>query len=222
MKIISFSDVITNSSSEVFILKALEGADKVRKDILEVHEKGYGTDKDEWSGMGGILDIADWTVFYISEAAKLWKIKKCMESGEWQRRIEDPEDDLTWDDVSIFYEKYPDLVEKEFSYTIEDWLNAMNITKEEASQLLYLDSDHSQKAIRSYIKDGFVKIIGGEFYSMTEKDNKFPYPGEAYHMMDGKGWGDATMEDPDFAKYILNQIDKSGISTFMDYSEYIK
>lgn len=220
MKIISYSDVITNSSSEVFILKTPEGAERTKKLLLRVHKEGYGVSKDGSSGMGGILDIADWTVFYISEAAKLWRIKKCMESGYWQKRIEDPEDELTWDDVSEYYEKYPDIVEKEFSYTVEDWLKAMNITKEEASQLVYLDSDHSQKAIRAYIEESPIEIIGGEYYSM--KEGKFPYPGEAYLMMDGKKLEHATMNDSEFAKYIINQIHKSGMSTFMDYSEYLK
>ena len=69
-----------------------------------------------------------------------------------------------------------------------------------------------------------MEIIGGEFYSMTKEDDKFPYPGEAYYMMDGKGcWGnDATMNDPNFSKYILDQINNSGSSTFMDYTEYVK
>ena len=219
MKVLSISDVITNSSSEVFILKAPQGSAKAKETILSVHESGYGTDRDCSSGMGGILDIADWTVFYISEAAKLWKIKLCMDSGEWDRKIKDGS---TWDDISEFYEQYQYLAEKEFSYTVEDWLKDMHITKEDASQLLYLDSDHSHKAIRSYLESSPIEIIGGDFYGMTEEDDKFPYPDEAYEMMEDDHWDDITMDDSNFAKYIINQINKSGISTFMDYSKYAK
>lgn len=198
MKILSVTDVITNSSSEVFILKAPEGAIKTKENILNVHEKGYNAKLDSCSGMGGYLGIGDWTVFYISEAASLWNIIETIRSKH--------------------YEKYLEIPEKEFSYTVENWLDDMNLTKEEASQLLYLDSDNNQIAIRDYISDSPIEIIGGSQYD--DDVRKIPMPEEAYSILDESGW--ATIEyNPDFAKYVINQINKSGISTFMDYSKYL-
>lgn len=196
MKILSITDVITNSSSEVFILKAPEGASLAKENLLKVHQNGYKSKKDSGSGMGGYLSIGDWTVFYISEAASLWNIIKTIKSKH--------------------YEKYLEIPEKEFSYTIENWLDDMNLTKEEASQLLYLDSDNNQVAIRDYISDSPIEIIGGESYDGVRK---IPMPKEAYSILEEAGW--ATIYNLDFAKYVIDQINKSGISTFMDYSKYL-
>lgn len=199
MKILSITDVITNSSSEVFILKAPEGASSAKENLLEVHQNGYKSKEDTCSGMGGILDIGDWTLFYISEAASLWNIIQLIKSKH--------------------YNKYLEIPEKEFSYTVENWLDDMNLTKEEASQLLYIDSDHNHDAIHEYILDSSMEIIGGESYEGTEK---IPYPEEAYLLMDRSYYADSTISTyPDFAKYVIGQINKSGISTFMDYSKYL-
>ena len=155
MKVLSISDVITNSSSEVFLLTSPYKAKDLKDTLLKIHKDGYGENVDRCSGMGGIFDIGDWTVFYISQATGLWLIRKGM-LGDWSERINDPEDDLTWEDVSKYYEKYPNLDKKEFSYTVKDWLKEYNISN---------------------------VAFGANFYPYIDKGTKLPistYPQEAY------------------------------------------
>ena len=66
MKIIGYSDVITNSSSETFMLKAPDVFSLV-KELKTVQREGYNGLEDDFSGMGGECCIGDWTIFYISD-----------------------------------------------------------------------------------------------------------------------------------------------------------
>ena len=210
MKIISISDVITNSSSEVFILTSPYKAKDLKDILLEIHKDGYEENVDRCSGMGGIFDISDWTIFYISQAADLWFIRKGM-LGDWEKRINDSEDRLTWEDVSKYYEKYPDLDKKEFSYTIKDWLEEYNIS--DVENLLYLDSDQAQDATRAYIYDNCT-ILGGD----TFEEDKIPYPYYAYSILNKSIWNTSILDaEPELAKYVINQIKTSGLKTFMNY-----
>lgn len=210
IKILSISDVITNSSSEVFILTSKKKSKDLKNDIINLKDEGC-------SGMGGVLDIGDWTVFYISEAANIWRIIEAIKSGYWEDRINDIDDDLTWEDVSEYYEKYSGLVDKEFSYTVEDWMKENNLTKENVENLLYLHSDHAKKDVRDYIED-FCEILGGDYYGMAEEN--FPYPGEAYRLFNSEYAKPLIKENLNFANYIINQIKSSGFNTFMKYSKY--
>lgn len=212
MKVLSISDVITNSSSEVFLLTSPYKAKDLKDTLLKIHKDGYGENVDRCSGMGGIFDIGDWTVFYISQAIELWLIRKGM-LGDWTERINDPEDDLTWEDVSKYYEKYPNLDKKEFSYTVKDWLEEYNIS--DVENLLYLDSDQAQEATRAYIYDNCT-ILGRDIF-----ENKIPYPYYAYSILDKSKWDTPILEkEPELAKYVINQIKTSGLKTFMNYENY--
>lgn len=66
MKIIGYSDVITNSSSETFMLKAPDVFSLV-KELKTIQNEGYNGLEDDFSGMGGECRVGDWTVFYISD-----------------------------------------------------------------------------------------------------------------------------------------------------------
>lgn len=214
MKILSVSDVITNSSSEVFLLTSPYKAKDLKEILLEVHKNGYEAEVDRCSGMGGIFDIGDWTVFYISQAADLWLICKGMLDGSWAERINDSEDELTWEDVSVYCEKYLDPDKKEFSYTVKDWLEEYNISNVE--NLLYLDSDQAQAATRNYIYKNCT-ILGGDIL----EEDKIPYPTFAYNILSKSKWSTSILEkEPEFAKYVINQIKISGLKTFMNYENY--
>ncbi len=206
MKILSVSDVITNSSSEVFLLTSQYKAKELKDILLEIHKDGYEGKIDRGSGMGGIFDIGDWTVFYISQAADLWFIRKGM-LGDWEEMINDPENDITWEDVSEYYEKYPDLDKKEFSYTVKDWLEEYNIS--DIENLLYLDSDQAQDATRDYIYKNCT-ILGGD----TREEDKIPYPDFAYDILNKES---IFEREPEFIKYVIDQIKASGLKTFMNY-----
>lgn len=57
----SFSDIITNSSSEVFVINTPNDTLKtVIKDLMSVAENNIGTGKDGWSGMGGDFMVYTW------------------------------------------------------------------------------------------------------------------------------------------------------------------
>ena len=88
MKIIGYSDVITNSSSETFMLKAPDVFSLV-KELKTVQHEGYNGLEDDFSGMGGECRIGDWTVFYISDFIEHFRdgihdftVKKCNLSKE--------------------------------------------------------------------------------------------------------------------------------------------
>lgn len=209
MKILSISDVITNSSSEVFILKSNCNSKELKNKVEHIHNDGYKDLHDSCSGMGGILDIGDWTVFYISQAALLWKLK----NGDY----DDYEFMPIPDYIAELYDKYPNIINNEFSYTVEDWAKEFNLTDDDVSALLYLDSDHSHKAVRKYICDNCT-ILGGDYYEQTEQ--LLPYPGEAYYIFCDNSLS-YLRNNRDFAKYVINQINCSKFKTFMDYSKYL-
>lgn len=215
------SDVITNSSSEVFVLTSKYNAKELKKRLISVHENGYLGLWDGSSGMGGLFNIGDWTISYISRAEDLWDIRECMMSGIWEARIADPNDDLTWDHVSKFYEKYSDITKKEFSYTVEEWMKEFDLTEEDITSLIYLDSDDDQKATRAYIKDTCT------FLYNEHEEGKLPYPDLGSLIIECDPNNDPSLEslmeiNPDFAKYVISQIESSGFETFMDYSNYLK
>lgn len=62
IKVQSISDLITNSSSEVFKVKSDLDIDTI-KGIIETGEKNYGA-LDHCSGMGGDISIENWEYMY--------------------------------------------------------------------------------------------------------------------------------------------------------------
>ncbi len=80
LKIQSFSDIITNSSSEIFTLKSDVSLDIVKSMILKKHESAPEAPEDYYklseeernkydtcTGMGGILEIKDWNDMYSQD-----------------------------------------------------------------------------------------------------------------------------------------------------------
>jgi hypothetical protein len=61
IKMQSFSDIITNSSSEVFVIHTSDNlVEAAVEDILRVGASNLESDKDKYSGMGGELMVYTW------------------------------------------------------------------------------------------------------------------------------------------------------------------
>lgn len=61
LKIQSLSDIITNSSSEVFVINTTpDNVKSIVKDIINVGESNYENGNDRSGGMGGELEVFTW------------------------------------------------------------------------------------------------------------------------------------------------------------------
>lgn len=154
IKIKSKTNVITNSSSETFILKFQEGKTfrEVKEEIMKFGKSVMYTcpseikwpderykNYDHGGGCGGFLQIYSWIDMYFSKKFDKWE-----ESGN-------PED----------YEEF-----KKF-YTPEDWIKE-HYPKGDYKSIIFVDLDDSRYATIKYLKSHFEVLL-------SEKDTHLPH-----------------------------------------------
>lgn len=92
-KVQTVSDIITNSSSEVFIVRDSRPFKEVKKLIKSIAESNQ--DKDESSGMGGHLEIYDWNDSYNEWLSWIPENKRSQGTPEmWALRYKEPLEEL--------------------------------------------------------------------------------------------------------------------------------
>ena len=83
MKIENISDVITNSSSEVFLVKTEEKARIIEAKLKAIFEEGHPEDR--CGGMGGIIECFDNTTEVTGEGWD-WEDPFCMKGMDWKHK----------------------------------------------------------------------------------------------------------------------------------------
>lgn len=157
IKIKSISDVITNSSSEVFVLQNKSDiTEKVKKRILNYHSshQWYHCDFDNLPS-----DI----IAMMGGEENLKKVDDMLnESSGMGGDIEV----ITWEDA---YDAYFQTQPKDKISTPEQWAKDLNFNLDEAKRIIIVDLDWASKATIRMLKEKFNVIVEGE----DSYDNKW-------------------------------------------------
>lgn len=147
----SLSDVITNSSSEIFVVKQVENVPELKKIVEEVGEnnrfKGSWEDwdklspeeqkkYDEGSGMGGELTVKSW---------------------------------------KEVYEAYKDCVpeSKQSQYTPEIWSLNFEESLEELKHQVWIDIDHSRNATINWILENLLVHSADGYFRIDPNTGRY-------------------------------------------------
>lgn len=170
IKIGSVSDVITNSSSEVFALNIGDITKDIKKDILKYHK--------EHTWNGDDLDKLPYDVREILGGDTVIDTIKNMLNG--QSGEAGNIDVYTWEDA---YKGYCNVYNKQ--YTPEKWAKLLHINLNDIKKIVIVDVDWAATATINWLQEKYNVILEGDNYYNSEHENAFSY---AHYAKDTTGY----------------------------------
>lgn len=158
IKVGSVSDVITNSSSEVFVLEVTDITKDIKKDIIKYHKEH---------------------TWWHDDFDKLpYEIKEMLGGDDVLRTVEDMLNEqsgeagdinvYTWEDA---YKGYCKLYKKQC--TPEKWAKLVHVDLNEIKKIVVVDVDWKSKATMQWLKDKYKLIVKGDKYYNSEYEDAF-------------------------------------------------
>lgn len=160
IKIGSVSDVITNSSSEVFALNVGDYTKNIKKDIIKYHTEHL------WSGDG--LDKLPYDVKEILGGELALEIAKNMLND--QSGMAGEITVYTWEDA---YKGWCKTCRKQ--YTPEKWAKQVHINLDDIKKIVIVDVDWASKATINWLQEKYNVILEGDDYYNSEYEWAFTY-----------------------------------------------
>lgn len=148
IKINNVSDVITNSSSEVFIVKSNSVKDNIKKLISNYHKEH------NWYGLYDLKNIPSGLKHILTDEI----VEKIKEECDGSSGMGGNCDIWDWKDG---YERYKEL-HNLHDLTVEEWADKLNKPLEELQSVVVVDIDWSCQATINMLRRDFNVIIEGD------------------------------------------------------------
>lgn len=148
IKIKNISDVITNSSSEVFVVKSNKPNKKLKNIVINYCNDHY------WSGAYELDNVPDGLKWILTDELIEIVKENCNESSGMGGDCEV----FDWENGYEWYKKYY----KKPNLTVEEWAKCLGKTLEELQSVIVVDIDWSCKATINMLKERFDIIIEGD------------------------------------------------------------
>lgn len=156
IKIKSTSDVITNSSSEVFMIKNDKPHKSLKKNILDFHRKV------SWYGLSNFDDFPDTLKWIISDE----QIELLKENADGSSGMGGDCEVFDWENGLNEYRK----VNNKPNATIENFAKYLKKSVDELQSVVLIDIDWACKGTINMISDKYKALKGDDCYNDKEYD----------------------------------------------------